>query len=116
MRVVDAPFLESQLAADHLVARRGIAHKLDAAHIELPSLVNVDLKEAKLLVVIPSGVRNGREVDVAELAVGLAQVVETLGNLLAAEDVAIFQREHRSQRRGVRYRLIVLERDLAQTV
>ena len=50
------------------------------------------------------------------LAVGLAQVFETLGNFVFAEDVAVLDRKEVAQRLHVRHRLIVLERDRTQGV
>jgi len=41
-RVVDLAFLESDFAADDLVARSGVALELDAAHVELFAFVHVD--------------------------------------------------------------------------
>src|SRR4051794_27315399 len=101
-RVVDAAFFESQLPADDLVASRRIALELDAPHRERLAFVDIDLQEGQLLLVIERGLRKAGVVDVAILAIRLPQVFQALGDLLAAENIAILQRNHRAQRRRIR--------------
>ena len=80
-RVVDVAFFQRDLAPDHLVARGGVALELDAAHIELLAFVDVDVEKDQLLIVVELGVGNRSEVDVAQFAIGLAQVLDALWRL-----------------------------------
>ena len=115
-RVVDASFLQRDLAPDHLVAGRSVAHKLDAAYIELLAFVDVDVEIDQFLFVVKPGFRHRREVDVAQLAVGLAQALQTLAHFLFAENISVLDGEDGSQRLRIGHRLVVLERDPAQRV
>jgi hypothetical protein len=40
--IEDVAFIEQEFAADHLVARGGVAHEIDAANEELPAFVGGD--------------------------------------------------------------------------
>ena len=42
--VIDLAFFQRQFAADHFVARRGVALELDAADVELLALVKIDFQ------------------------------------------------------------------------
>ena len=78
--VVDRAFVEHQFAADDLVARDGVALELDARDEELLALVDVDVQGHGLLLVVVAELGDGAEVDVAQAAVGLLQVVEALAD------------------------------------
>src|ERR1039458_3227128 len=114
--VVHAAFFQSQLAPDHLVTRGRVADELDAAHIELLALVDVDLQKSQFLLVVERSVGHRREVDIAILAVGLPQSLQTFGDLVAAKQVSVLEREQGTQRGRVGNRFVVLERDLTQVV
>ncbi len=114
--VIYAPLFQSQFAADHLVASRCVTRELDAAHIELLTLVDVNLQIRKFLVVVKGRGRHARVVDVAILAVGLPQSLQPFGDLLAAENISILEREQRAQRSRIGDRFIVLECDLPQAI
>ena len=80
-------FVEQEFAADHFVARGGVAREIDAADEELLAFVG---RQRQIDLV---GVRNrleiglGDEIDVAELAVKLAHVLDALAQLVGGEDV-----------------------------
>ena len=116
MRVVSVTFFESQFAPDDLVPCRGISLELDAPDIELLALIDVDFQKRQLLFVVKRRAWHRREVNVAGLAVSLAQVVDPFGHLFAAEDIPILDREQRPQRGHVLNRFVVLERNLAQPI
>src|SRR5206468_8603767 len=115
-RVVDAAFFERQFPPNYLVARGSVALELDAPHVKLLSLVDIDFQVRQFLLVVEGSGGNAGVVDVSVLAVGLAQVLEALRNLLAAENVAILQRKKITESRGIGEEFVVLERDLAQPV
>ena len=69
-----------------------------------------------LLFVVELGVGDGSEVNVAGLAVGFAQVLQTLGDFFAAENVAVLHGEKAAQGGDVRDGFVVLEGDRAEAV
>ena len=71
--------------------------ELDAAHEELLAFVHVDVEEDQLFLFVEVGVGNGREVDVAQLAICFAQILQTLADFLAVENVAVLDREQAAQ-------------------
>ena len=107
--VVNLAFLQRDLAADDLVASGGIALELDSPHIKLLALVHVDIEEDQLLFFVEGGVGNRSEVDVSQLAIGFAQVLQTFGDLAAVEDIAVFHGKQRAQGLDVGDRLVFLK-------
>ncbi len=95
--VVDLAFFQRQLAADDLVARGGVALELDAADVELLAFVQVDAQADGRLLVVGIGVRDRREVDVAQRGVRLAQRFKAFADGFGIEDVAVFDLEQRAQ-------------------
>src|SRR4029077_7188628 len=112
----DIAFLQSDLTPDHLVTGGGVALELDAAHIKLLAFVDVNVEKDQFFFVVKPGVGYRSEVDVAQLAVGLAQGLQALAYFLLAEDLSILDRKECSQGLHVLYRFVVLERDSAQRV
>ena len=89
-------FIEQDFAADDLIARGGVAGEIDAADEELLAFVGGQ-REIDLVAAVSAGceVGLGDEIDVAELAVELAHVLDALAQLVGGEDVA---RGHAEQR------------------
>ena len=75
LRVVDRTLVEHQLAADDAVARNAVALELDARDEELLALVDIDIQRHGFLLLVGRQLGHGAEVDVAQAAVGLLQVV-----------------------------------------
>src|SRR5271156_324218 len=115
-RIVDVAFLQRDLAPNHFIAGGGIALEFDAPDVELLAFIHVDIKEDLLLVLIEMSIGHRSEVDIALRAIGLAQIFQSLGYFIFAEDVAIFDGEEAAQRLHVRYGLIVLEGDRTQRI
>ncbi len=97
--VVNLAFFQRQFAADNLVARRRIALEFDAPDEELLAFVEIDAQADDLLFVVGFGVRDRREIDVAESGIRLAQVVESFADGFRVEHVAILDLEERAQGR-----------------
>ena len=91
--------VQQQLAADDLVAGRVVAVEFDAAHEELLAFVDrqvqIDLGRVVVLAELEAGL--GDEVDVAELAVQLLEVLHALAELLHVEDRPFPHREDRPE-------------------
>ena len=94
-RVVNVAFVDQHLAADDFVAGGGVARKIDAAHEELLAFVDVQRQVDLVGVGHRLDVGLGHEIDVAELAVQLAQFLEALAQLGGGEHVALLHPEHR---------------------
>src|SRR6185295_10207341 len=93
-----------------------VALKFNSADKELFPLVNINFEANHLLVLIKVGRRDRSEVDVSLSAVGLAQILQTLSNLLAAEDITILDGKLCPQRLGIAHRFIVGKGDLFEPV
>ena len=91
--VVDLALVEEQLAADDAIAGDGVALELDTGDIELLAFVDVDLQRDGLLLLVVDGLGDGAEVDVAQRAVRLLQVFETLADEGGVEPVAVLDSE-----------------------
>jgi len=61
----------------------------ETAHSLLLSLIHINVKVDQLLRIIEPGVRNTNEMEVAQLSIHLAEVVQTLSNFFPAEDIVI---------------------------
>jgi len=99
--VKDVAFIQQDLAADDLVARGDVAREIDAAHEELFAFVGGQ-REVDLIGIgnhIEGRLRN--EIDIAELAVELAHVLQTLAQLAGGEDIS---RRHAEQWAHQRFR------------
>ena len=83
-------------AADHLVARGGVAAEIDAPDEELLALVDIDSEIHLAVGLVGIEVGLGHGVDVAVGAVKLFQVLEALPQLFGGEDVARGHPEHRA--------------------
>ena len=86
--VVNLAFLERDFAADHFVAGGGVAVEFDSPHVELLALVHVNVEQHQFLVLVEGGVGNRGEVDVTQFAVGVAQVVQALGDFCRGEKMS----------------------------
>ena len=95
--VVDRAFIEHELAANDPVAGDGVALELDARDEELLALVDVDVHRHGLLLVVGGELGDGAEVDVAQAAVSLFQVVQALADQRGAEPIAILDGEGGAQ-------------------
>ena len=84
-----SPSSIEQFAADDLVARGGVAGEIDAAHEELLAFVEVERQVDLVGVRDGLDIRLGHEIDVAELAVQLAQILEALAQLGGGEHIAL---------------------------
>src|SRR5207244_3086526 len=109
--VVNATFFHGKFAADDLIARGGVAAELDAADEKWLAFVNVDVQRDEFLLLVDLGVRNRGEVDVAEFAVGFANIFQSLTNESGIENVAILHWKESAQDLGVGNSLVVLEGD-----
>ena len=114
--VVDRALVEHQLAADDAVAGDGVALELDARDEELLAFVDVDVHRHGLLLLVGGELGDGAEVDVAEAAVGLFQVVEALADQRGVEPVAVLDGEGGAQRLQVGDLLVAGEGDGAEAV
>ena len=97
-RVEHVAFVQQDLAADHLVARGGVAGEIDAAHEELLAFIGrqgeVDL--------VAAGEIEGRlrhEIDESEFAVELAHLLQALAQLGCGEDIAFRHAEQAARQR-----------------
>ncbi len=117
LRIVDLAFFEQQLAADDLVACDGVALELDARDVEGLAFVDVDLKRNGLLGFVEDRFGDGAEVDIAELAVGLLQVVQPLPISVALnQSPSLTANVARSASPLVSYRLVAGKGDRSQAV
>src|SRR5262249_22738255 len=98
------------------VASRSVACELDATHKELLALIHINIEEDQLLVFVKAGIGNRGKVDVAQLAVGIAEILESFTYLFAAENIAILQRKEASQGFDVSHCLVVFKGNPAQVV
>src|ERR1700722_7748272 len=114
--VIDVALFERDLAADYLVTGRSVALEFDAANVELLAFVHVDVEEDEFLLVVKTRFGYRSEIDVTLLAIGLAQVFQSLRHFFFAEDLSIFDGEEISQGFRVRHSLVVLEGDGPQSV
>ena len=114
--VVDLALFEHQFAADDLVAGDGVALELDARHVEGLAFVDVDVERDGLLGFVEVRLGDGAEVDVAELAVGLLQVLQALADEGGVEPVAVLDGEGGAQGSGVGDGLVAGESDGAEAV
>ena len=115
--VVDVAFVEHDFAADDLVARGGVAREIDAADEELLAFVRGQRQIDLVRVGDEVEVRLGDEIDIAEFAVELAQVLEALAQFLGGEEVALAHTEQRAhQRFGRAEEFHAHEVDLVQAV
>ena len=80
------------------------------------AFVHVDFQRNQLLLIIKFRVRHRSEVDVPQLAVGVAEVIEPFGNLFAAEDLAVFDRKQAAERPLVGHRFVALKRYVVEAV
>ena len=78
LRVVELAFLDEEFAADDLVAGDGVAGELDAGDVKLLALIDIDVEVDELLGFVKARRGAADELDVAVLAVGLAQGLEAL--------------------------------------
>src|ERR1700722_18090987 len=115
-RIVDLPLLERDLAADDLVSRGSVPLKFNPSHVELLALVHIDFKVGNLFFAVKLGIGNRSEVDVARLTISLAQILETLGDFFAAENISVLHREEVAQCWRIRNRFVVLKRNRAEMV
>ena len=93
MIVEQVAFANQQFAANDLIARGGVAGKLDATHVELLAFVEIESEIDSLGGVVDVAFRFGGEVDEAELAVELGVVFNGFADLGHAENVALMERE-----------------------
>ncbi len=114
--VVDLAFFEQQLAADDAVAGDGVALKLNARDVEGLAFVDVDVERDRLLLVVVGEFGDGAEVDVAQLAIGLFQVVQALADQSGVEPVAILDGKGGAQGFDVGDGLVAGEGDGAEPV
>lgn len=89
---------------------------VDAADVKLLALIEVDIKGDQRGFIVKLGIRDSVKVDVAKFFVGFTEILQSLRDLLTAEDVTVFDWEKPAQSFEVANRLVVLERDLAQAV
>ncbi len=104
--VVNVAFFQGELAANHLVARRRVAGELNPAHVELLAFIHVDLQRDRLVLFVNLRVRNVGLIDVAQRAVGLAQLIQALADQRAIEPVAVLDLEEPAQSGRVGNRLV----------
>src|SRR5208282_5112106 len=89
--VEEVALVEQQLAADHLVARGGVAHKFDAADaVGLPQ-IELQGQVHHLGSLVHVRLRHRSEIDVAEISEEVLILLEGLAHLLGREDVSLFQ-------------------------
>ena len=91
--VVYLTFFQSEFAADHLITSGGVALELDATNVKGLALIDVDIETDQFFGIIGPSVRNGSEVDVSELAIGLTHIFQALGNLFPAQNFAVLERK-----------------------
>src|SRR5580700_9642701 len=88
-QVVDLTWSESQIIQHSCVGTDDV----DTTYNKLLSFVHIHFERGHSLFIVKRGGRNACVVDVAEFAISLAQILQSEGNLLAAEDLAILDRE-----------------------
>src|SRR5271154_5763413 len=88
--VKDLALVQQQLAADYLVASRGVAGKFDSSHEELLLLIERKRQIHHFLRVLHVELRFGGEVDVPVFAVEFREILERLADLARIENVALF--------------------------
>ena len=99
--VEDLPLVQQQLAADHFVARRGVAGKFDAPDEKLLLLVEHERQVHDFLCVVHIEIRLGRKVDVAILAVQLGEAFQRFADSVGVENVAFLQRKGSCEQFGL---------------
>ena len=78
--VVYVARLKQEVLGHMLESRLVKAHDINAAYIELLAFIDVNVEPGRLAHFIDGGVRDKSKVEMAELEVGLAQVIEALPN------------------------------------
>ena len=78
------------------------------------ALVDVDVEVDEVLGVVEARYGRADEVDVAQLAVGLAELLQSLAEDGGVEVIAVLLGKLRTQNAEIRDRLIALEGDAAQ--
>ncbi len=114
--VVDRAFVQHQFAADDLVAGDRVALELDARDIKRLAFVDVDIERDGLLLFVEDRLGNGAEVDIAQLAVSLLEVLQAFADQRGVEPLAVFHGEGGAQRLFVGHGLVAGEGDGAQPV
>src|SRR5690242_10395027 len=93
-------FVQQQLAADHFVARRGVAREIDAANEELLPFIARD-RQVHLAAGRIAEIGFRHKIDVPEAAVYLPQILQTFSQLIGGEDVAFLHTEGAHQHAGL---------------
>src|SRR5438105_7227805 len=93
MLVINLAFLQGNLAPNHLVPRSRITCEFNSPNVELLAFVHVDVEENQLFILVKGSVRDGSEVDVSELTIGLAQVFQAFADFLSIQNFAVLERE-----------------------
>src|SRR4029077_15941107 len=94
-------FIEQQFAADHFVARAGVAGEIDAPHEELFLLIEGEGQINGVGGGVYFRIGNSRKVDEAEISVQLGVVLDGLADFGHAENVAFFERKNGFEVRGL---------------
>ena len=114
--VVNVAFVDQDFAANHFVARRGITGEIDAPNEELLALVHVDSQIDLVAIRHHVDLRLTDIVNVAELAVDLGQVLDTVAELFGRERVVGCHREEARQKLGGAEQLHAFEVQLGKIV
>src|SRR4051812_28306335 len=88
VRIEKCPFLQAKLAANHLVARGGVAVKADSPDVILLAGVDIQRESNGFLFFVKIERRIGKKVDVSGLAIKFFQIVKPLTKLAVTVKVA----------------------------
>src|SRR5205807_10111776 len=82
-------------------ARGVVSLELNSADKERLAFLDVHVQGEQLLLIVNLGVRDGGKVDVANLAIGLAQVIQPLLDEMRVKDITVFDRKKLAQQRSI---------------
>src|SRR6476619_6276161 len=105
------PFLHQQFTADNAIARCSVSLELNPADKIRLALFHLNVQGDHFLLIVNFSRRNWCEIDVPELTVSLAQVVQTLADQLLVERLSILDGKNASQQLLIEDGFIVCEID-----
>src|SRR4029077_11800066 len=96
--IKELSFIDQQLAANDLVARRGVAADIDATDVVLLLFVKMQRKVDLFCGVVDVKIRLGGEIDETILAVSIGIVLQGFAELVHIQNVAFLHGKERLQR------------------
>src|SRR6185437_16303055 len=116
LAVVNLAFLQRQFAADHIVARNGVALELNPGNVELFAFIDIDVEADRLVGIIEVRDRSSHEIDVSEGPVCFLEILQPFAELRGVEIVSILLRKLGTQRLDIGHGFVAGEGNARQTI